>query len=302
MLKDAEISVELPSRERDESRGESWLARHLDLSPGSTVEIVARKKPPRKRGVPGEIRRLYAPVGLVALWAVLSATHLLSSRMFPAPWEVVQAGIRLTLSGELAKHLGASLLRVMEGGVPGIAIGIFLAIIAGTIKVFEDSIDSLMQILKSIPEFTIVPLLIIWMGINDMPKITLIMLSVASPIYLNMYGAIRGVDQRLVESSKTLGLGYWQRAWHIVLPGSMPGLFMGLRIAFTAAWLSLVFADTINAQNGLGRLMSDARSWWQLDVMLLVIMIYAMLGLASQLLLRAISHRVLAWRNGYNGE
>lgn len=266
------------------------------------VEIVARTKTVGAAGLPREIRRLLAPVGLLFAWAGFSATGWISPRVFPAPWEVIEAGVTLATSGELARHLGASLLRVLQGGVPGLLIGVALAILAGTIQVLEDSIDSIMQVLKSIPEFTIVPLLIIWMGINDMPKVTLIMLSVASPIYLNVYGAIRGVDQRLIESAKTLGLGYWQRAWHIVLPGAMPGLFMGLRIAFTAAWLSLVFAETINAQNGLGRLMSDARSWWQLDVMVLVIVIYALLGLTSQLLLRVLSHRVLAWRNGYNGE
>jgi sulfonate transport system permease protein len=268
----------------------------------ATIEIISRRRGVQRRSTPREVRRLYAPVGLLLLWAAASAAGLLNSRLFPAPWQVVQAGIRLTLNGELATHLSASLLRVVEGGVPGVLVGVFLAVTAGSIRVLEDSIDSLMQILKSIPEFTIVPLLIIWMGINDLPKITLIMLSVASPIYLNMYGAIRGVDQRLIESAKTLGLGYWARIWHIVLPGAMPGFFMGMRIAFTSAWLALVFAETINAQDGLGRLMSDARSWWQLDVMLLVITIYALLGLTSQLFLRQVSHRVLSWRAGYNGE
>lgn len=276
--------------------------RFPEFPPASVIEIEPRKSETRGAGTSREIRRLYAPIGLLLIWAILSATHVLSPRVFPAPWEVVDAGIRLIVNGELARHLGASLLRVVEGGVPGIVIGVLLAIAAGTTRTLEDSIDSIMQILKSIPEFTIVPLLIIWMGINDMPKITLIMLSVASPIYLNMYGAIRGVDQRLIESAKTLGLGYWQRVWHIVLPGAMPGFFMGMRIALTAAWLALVFAETINAKDGLGRLMSDARSWWQLDVMLLVIVIYALLGLASQLALRQASFLVLAWRNGYDGE
>lgn len=270
--------------------------------PDGLVDLSAARNTGAKRQVPREIRRLYGPVGVLILWSILSATHVLGPRVFPAPWEVVEAGFDLSLSGELEKHLWASLLRVIEGGVPGIFIGVALAILAGTLTAFEDVIDSLMQILKSIPEFTIVPLLIIWMGISDAPKVTLIMLSVASPIYLNMYGAIRNVDKRLIESAKTLGLGYWQRVWHIVLPGAMPGFLLGLRISFTAAWLSLVFAETINAQEGLGKLMSDARSWWQLDVMVLVIAIYAILGLLSYGLVRLLTRYLLAWRNGYDGE
>jgi sulfonate transport system permease protein len=107
---------------------------------------------------------------------------VISARVFPAPWEVVNAGVELSLNGVLEKHLGASLLRVLEGGIPGIARGVMLAVFAGTLKIFEEPIDSAVQILKSVPEFTVVPLLIICMGINETPKITLIMLSVASPI------------------------------------------------------------------------------------------------------------------------
>jgi sulfonate transport system permease protein len=235
---------ELPNTSRvalPAGRGQAW---------GRLIELGGNKGEKRSIEIPREIKRLYAPTFLLAVWSILSGAHLVSARVFPAPWQVVKAGIDLSLNGVLEKHLEASLLRVLEGGIPGIAIGVALAVFAGTVKVFEEPIDTVMQLLKSIPEFTIVPLLIIWMGIVETPKITLIMLSVASPIYLNMYGAIRGVDKRLMESAKTLGLGYWRRVWHIVLPGSMPGFLLGLRIAFTAAWLSLVFAETINAQVG----------------------------------------------------
>lgn len=255
----------------------------------------------RGRGieVPREIRRLYGPVGLLVIWSILSATHVLGPRVFPPPWDVVTAGIELTRTGVLQEHLWASLERVIAGFFPGLAIGVVLAVLAGTLARFEDSIDSVMQVLKSIPEFTLVPLLIIWMGINDAPKIALIMLSVSMPVYLNTYGAIRNVDARLIESARTLGLNHWRRVWHIVLPGSLPGFLVGLRISLTNAWLALVFAETINAQKGLGTLMSDARSWWQLDIMVLVIAIYAVLGLLSHAFVRFLERHLLAWRRGY---
>lgn len=269
----------------------------------SLVDLGAanRRRAARRRS-PEALRRLYGPLGLVTVWAILSVTGVLGPRVFPAPWDVLAAGVTLTLDGVLIQHLSASMARVLVGLVGGLAIGVALALIAGTVTRFEDAIDSVMQILKAIPNFTLVPLLIIWMGIDEAPKVTLITLAVSTPIYINTYSAIRNVDARLIESAKTLGLGHWERVRHIVLPGSLPGFLVGLRIALTNAWLALVFAETINAQRGLGTLMSDARSWWQLDIMVLVIAIYAVLGLLSYSFVRFLERRLLSWRRGYLGE
>ena len=255
-----------------------------------------------KYEVPTEIRRLYGPIGLVVLWSLLSGLGVLGPRVFPTPWAVLSAGVELTLDGTLWRHLWASLQRVLSGLAIGLVAGVLLATLAGTLKRFEDSIDSIMQILKAIPNFTLVPLLIIWMGIDNAPKITLIVLSVSMPIYINTYSAIRNVDSRLIESARTLGLNSWERTRHIVLPGALPGFLVGLRIALTSAWLALVFAETINAREGLGALMSDARAWWQLDVMVLVIAIYAVLGLLSYAFVRFLERKLLAWRRGFTGD
>jgi sulfonate transport system permease protein len=257
----------------------------------------------RRQGfaVPREIRRLYGPVGLLAVWSIASALGLLGDRIFPAPWEVASAGWRLTMNGQLQETLLASLRRVLMGASLGLLIGLTLAALSGTLRFLEDTIDSLMQVLDAIPNFTLVPLLIIWAGITEVPKVTLITLAVMMPIYINTYGAIRNVDQRLIESARTLGLGHWQRVWNIVLPGSLPGFLTGLRVALTNAWTALVFAETINSQRGLGALMSDARSWWQLDIMVLVIVIYAILGLGSYALVRYLERTLLVWRRGYQG-
>lgn len=267
------------------------------------MDISALAAGQRKRPVaPREVRRLYGPLGLLAIWALLSATQILGPRVFPAPWEVVRAGVELTLGGVLQEHLWASLQRAFIGLVCGLGIGLLLAVVAGTATRFEDTIDSVMQIFKAIPNFTLVPLFIIWFGIHEAPKLLLITLSVCMPIYINTYSAIRNVDSRLIESARTLGLGHWRRVWHIVLPGSLPGFLVGLRMSLTNAWLALVFAETINARYGLGTLMSEARSWWQLDVMVLVITIYAVLGLLSYTFVRYLERTLLSWRRGYLGE
>ena len=269
-----------------------------------TILDLSGSEASRKTGfaVPREVRRLYGPIGILAIWSLASALGLLSDRIFPAPWAVVEAAISLTLSGVLQQHLLASLNRVAVGLAAGLTIGVILAAIAGTAKRFEDTVDSVMQILKAIPNFTLVPLLIIWMGIGDEPKITLIILGVSVPVYINTYSAIRNVDGRLIESATMLGLNYWERVWHIVLPGAMPGFLTGLRYALTSAWLALVFAETINARHGLGSLMYIARDTWQLNVMVLVITIYAVFGLLSYAFVRFLERKLLAWRFGYEGE
>ncbi|WGF90901.1 ABC transporter permease [Marinivivus vitaminiproducens] len=270
---------------------------------GAVVDLGATAKAQKpKFEVPRELRHFYGPGSLLLVWTALSAIGVFGPRVFPAPWAVVAAGIDLTRSGVLQEHLWASLQRVFLGFAVGLVIGLTLAVIAGTMRRFEDTIDSSMQIMKAIPNFTLVPLLVIWMGINEAPKVTLIVLSVSVPVYINTYGAIRNVDSRLVESAVTLGLNRWQRVWHIILPGAVPGFLISLRFALTSAWLALVFAETINAQRGLGALMNDARSWWQLDVMVLVIAIYALLGLISYSFVRFLERRLLVWRRGYKGE
>lgn len=255
----------------------------------------------RRRQLPRPLRRLSGPVSLVAVWWSLSSIGVLSPRTLPPPGDVVLAAIELTRTGELQTALWASLQRVLVGLAIGLAAGLFIAVAAGLTRRGEDIIDSSMQILKAIPNFALVPLLIIWMGIGESPKITLVALSTAMPVYINTYGAIRGVDNRLIEAGRTLGLGRFGIVRHLVLPGSVPGFLIGLRISLTNAWLALIFAETINAKSGLGQLMSDARSWFRLDIMVLVIVVYAVLGLLSYSLVRFLEKHLLQWRHGFDG-
>jgi len=144
-------------------------------------------------------------------------------------------------------------------------------------------------------------LLIIWLGIDEAPKITLIVLSTSIPIYMNTYGAIRGVDQRLIDTARSIGLRRHELIRHVILPGAVPGFLVGLRISFANAWLALIFAEQINARNGLGQLMSDARNLFRVDLMVLIVVIYAVLGLGSYAIVRALERHLLTWRAGFQG-
>jgi len=146
-----------------------------------------------------------------------------------------------------------------------------------------------------------VPLFIFWFGIGETPKVLLISLGVAFPVYINTFAAIRNVDARLVESARTFGLGRWQLARHVVLPGALPGFFTGLRFALAVSWLVLVFAEQINAVSGLGFLVTNAREFQRTDIQLVALFVYGTLGFGSDCLVRLLERSALQWRSSFTG-
>lgn len=275
--------------------------RPVEDGPFDLVEVGGPDARRRRRRIPRSIARLTGPVVLLALWEVASVTGFLSRETLPAPTALIWAARDMWRSGELQSDLWASLQRVLKGTAVGVAVGTVLAVLAGLSRWGENLLDATMQVIKAVPHFALIGLFILWMGIGEAPKITLIALSTMMPIYVNLFGAIRNVDGRLVEAATTLGLNRVGLVRHVILPGSAPGFLVGLRIALTSAWLALVFAETINAQTGLGPMMKDAQNYYQLDVMVLVLVIYAGLGLLSYAFVRFLERRLLAWRVGFDG-
>lgn len=260
------------------------------------------QKAQRKPLVPRPLQRLLGPVLLVVLWQILSATGIFNERTVASPATVVRAAYRLIADGSLQEHLWTSLLRVGYGLLFGIAIGLALALVAGLSRVGENFVDANMEVLRAVPNFALVPLLIVWFGISEVPKILLITLAVAVAIYINTFSAIRSVDAGLVEAARSFGAGRLELIYRVILPGSLPGFLIGLRLALTASWLSLIFAETINAKKGLGRMMTDAREYFHIDVVFVLIAVYAILGLVSILVVRFLESRLLTWRRAYDGE
>ncbi len=256
----------------------------------------------RRQLVPRALQRLLGPLLLVALWQLLSSTGVFDERTVPPPTRVLIAGVRLIADGSLQEHLLTSLLRVGYGLVFGVVLGLGLALIAGLSRVGENFVDANMEVLRAVPNFALVPLLIVWFGISEVPKITLITLAVAVAIYINTFSAIRSVDAGLVEAARSFGAGRAELIYRVIVPGSLPGFLIGLRLALTASWLSLIFAETINAKRGLGRMMTDAREYFQIDVVFVLIGVYAILGLTSILIVRFLEARLLTWRRAYDGD
>ncbi|RMI34891.1 ABC transporter permease [Nocardia stercoris] len=219
----------------------------------------------------------------------------------PAPSEVLSAGWELIVSGELWRHLAASTRRVGVGLGIGIAIGLLLGAAAGLFRAAEDLVNGPLQALRMLPTLALVPVFIIWFGIGDTFKIALIVVAPIFPIYLNVLAGIRGVDRRLVEAAESLGLSRFQLTTRVVLPGALPQILVGLRQALGIGWLTLVVAEMQTTPVGLGFLMNDAKEYLRTDQIFLVLVIYAVLGLLTDLFVRLLEHRFLAWRNGFEG-
>jgi sulfonate transport system permease protein len=264
--------------------------------------VLARPPVATAKAAPARNRlrwqRIVSPVVILLLWEVLSRTGVLAADKLPAPSTVLRTGWRLAADGTLGANLLDSLTRAAVGLLIGGTLALILGTAAGLLRLGDDAIDPPVQMARMLPHLALVPLLIIWVGIGESMKITLVALGVFFPLYFNTYAGIRDIDERLVEAARTCGLGTVGRIRHVVLPGALPSLFLGLRLAIGAAWLSLVVGEQTNTQNGIGFLMMEAREFSQTDIVVLGLFVYAALGLLSDLLLRVLERRALQWRRG----
>ncbi|MER5962188.1 ABC transporter permease [Streptomyces sp. NPDC002057] len=274
-----------------------------DLTPPPDVEsLTPDRAPGRRPAVPRWLRRTVGPVLLLALWQVSSATGVLPADALASPGTIARAAGELIADGTLPTAMGVSLRRVAVGLLLGGFVGIALALVSGLSRLGEDLVDAPVQMLRTVPWVGLIPLLIIWLGIGEAPKVALIALGVAFHLYLNVYAGIRGVDAQLVEAGQSLGLGRWGLVRHVVLPGALPGAMTGLRYSLATAWLALVFGESINADAGIGFLMNQAREFFRTDVIVVCLVVYAFLGLLADAVVRTLERLLLQWRPTFTGQ
>lgn len=237
-----------------------------------------------------------SPLVFLILWETGSRLGLIPKSTLAAPSAVIGTLLDMLASGELPDNLWVSFLRVAAGLVIGLSIGIVLALAAGLSRQGEAAIDPIMQIKRTIPTLALTPLFIVWFGIGETPKVALIAFASIFPVYLNLYSGIRGVDVRLIEGARSFGLSRAEVIWHVILPGALPSLLVGLRYSLSVSILVLVVAEQINASAGLGYLVNNARDFMRTDIIVVCLLVYAALGLGADGLVRLIERRALAWR------
>ncbi|MFE9493705.1 ABC transporter permease [Streptomyces collinus] len=253
----------------------------------------------RRRLSPGRrlpAARLAGPLLVLALWAAASAAGTLDTGAIPAPWTVLRTGARLWTDGTLSTDVLTSLKRAGSGFAIGLTAGIVLALASGLSRTGEALIDGTVQLNRAIPTLGLIPLFILWLGIGETFKIAIIAIVVYIPIYLNTHAALSGIDSRFVELAEVQGLSRLRFVRQVVIPGALPGFFVGLRLGVTGSWLGLVVLEQINATSGLGYLMFQAQNYGQSDVILVGLLIYGVFGLVSDSVVRLVERRVLSWR------
>ena len=239
------------------------------------------------------------PVGLIAVWQMASSLGWLSTRVLPAPSEVIRAAWVLTVSGELWTHVKVSAWRALSGLAIGGGLGLALGLLTGSVKFFETLLDSTIQMVRNIPALALIPLVILWFGIDEAAKLFLIAVSVFFPIYLNTFHGIRNVDPGLIEMGRSYGLTRWQLYREVILPGAMSSILVGLRFSLGLMWVILIVAETISAQAGIGYLTMNAREFLQTDIVLVGILLYALLGKLADMFAKGLERYWLRWHPGY---
>ncbi len=239
------------------------------------------------------------PVLLILLWQIAAQTGWLSSRILPEPLAVAKAVWELAISGELWVHVSMSLWRATTSFAIGGGLGLLLGLLTGTFKTAETLLDTTLQMIRNIPALALIPLVILWFGIEETSKVFLVAVGVFFPVYLNTFHGIRSVDKGLIEMAKSYGLSGWPLYRDVILPGALPSILVGVRFSLGLVWVLLIVAETIAAQSGIGYMTMNAREFLQTDVVLVGILLYALLGKLADAVSRLLERYWLRWHPGY---
>lgn len=266
-----------------------------------TRPSVGQPAPRRRFRVPRLVRRTVGPVGVLFLWWLVCHVGLFPPTTLASPAQTIAAGRQLWEAGQLQSNMLISLRRVVEGLCLGVSAGVILAVLSGFFHVAEDLLDPLVQAVRSVPLLGLLPLFIVWFGVGEEAKVFIIALGVTFPVYLNTFGAIRGVDSKLIEAGRTFGLKRFGVIRNVILPGALPGFLVGLRFALVGSWLIVIAAEQINAQSGLGYMILEAENVNRIDIIFVGLTVYAILGIVVDLIVRLLERHLLAWRRGFSG-
>lgn len=242
------------------------------------------------------LSRALVPALILGVWQASSDLGVVAPETLPSPTEIISAYAELIRTGELQSAIPTSLARALTGLALGAATGLLLGLFAGLWRVGEELFDAPLQMLRTIPFIAMIPLFIIWFGIGEQAKIALIFGATIFPVYLNTYAGVRGVDQKLIEAARVFGLSHRLIATRVIIPTALPSILVGLRYAAGVSLLALVAAEQINARSGIGFILINANQNQRTDVIIAGIIVYALLGIVIDLVMRVVERLALPWR------
>lgn len=253
------------------------------------------------QGIPGSLHAWIIPVILLVIWQITGSLGWIGPNLLPTPYAIVRQFFRLVVSGEMLDHFRISFIRAMLGFVLGGLAGFLLGISTGLGKIVERTLDPSLQMLRTVPLLSLIPLFILWFGIGEFSKALMISLGAFFPVYVNTFLGIRSVDMKLFEVSRIFQFSKWQQIHKVIIPAALPNILLGVRLSLGVSWLVLVVAEMMGTSAGIGYMIQDARAYSQTDVVFVGIIIFAIIGKLSDSVVRVLEKRWLRWRDTYTG-
>jgi len=254
---------------------------------------------PRRFRLPAGWLGLVLPVTVLLALELVARQGWVAANLLPPPTEVLRTLWSLGPAA-LAGHVAASSARVGLGFAAGAALGIAAGAAAGLSSFAQRLLDPSFQALRAIPSLAWVPLLLLWLGIDEAPKLVLIAIGAFFPVYMGVSAGFRDVDRKLVEVARLYGLGGRALARRVLLPAALPSVLTGLRNGLSLAWMFMVAAELIAATRGLGYLLTDGREMGRADIVFVAIALLAALGKLSDSAMAWLEQRLLAWRDSFD--
>ncbi|GGF49967.1 hypothetical protein GCM10011611_65450 [Aliidongia dinghuensis] len=249
------------------------------------------------RRLPRSLIGWILPAALVGVWEAAARAGLVAPNHLPAPSTIAATLAQLARSGDLVAHVAATLGRVGLGFLLGAAAGTLAGAATGASPTLRRLVDPLVQGLRSVPSIAWVPLFILWLGIFEASKVALIAVGVFFPIYLNLMGAVAGVDRKLIEVGRAHRLSRASLVLRVLLPASLPAYILGLRGGLGLGWMFVAAAELMGASEGLGFLLVDGQQTGRPAVVIAAILLFALLGKASDVALAALGQRLTRWQD-----
>jgi sulfonate transport system permease protein len=241
------------------------------------------------------------PITLLIIWQIVASLGVVRPSLLPTPGKVLQTLWEITVSGKLFGHLSISSVRWISGALIGGSLGLLLGSLVGLSRLAEQIFDTSVQMLRTVPFLAMTPLLVLWLGLDEAPKITLIALATFFPMYMNTFAGIRNVDRKLIEVGRMYELSPATMLRRVILPAALPEVLTGLRYGLGVAWLALVVAELMGATRGLGYMLSEGREFVRVDIVLCSILIFSLAGKLVDFVVRLLEARLLRWRDTFAG-
>lgn len=239
------------------------------------------------------------PITLLLSWQLFTSLGIISSSILPSPTVILTTFAQLTVSGEIWEHMWISSARALIGFIIGGSIGFLLGLLNGLYPLAKKHLDTTVQMFRNVPHLALIPIVILWFGVGEEAKIFLVSVGVFFPIYINTYHGIQSVDNKLIEMGRVYRLSYWHQFKNIIFKGALPSILVGVRYALGVMWLTLIVAETVAATSGIGYMAMNAREFMQLDIVVIAILLYAILGKVADSLASSFERKLLRWNQAY---